>query len=53
LKTYVDGSLNPIRSALSTKRNTLTISTPLKTNVSNNVAIDFSAYHLKAYVDGS
>ena len=53
LKTYVDGSLNTINTALATKQNLISVSTPLIKDVSNNITIDLSAYPLKTYVDGS
>ena len=53
MKTYVDGSLNTINTTLSNKQNTITVSTPLIKDVSNNITIDLSAYPLKTYVDGS
>jgi hypothetical protein len=38
---------------LATKQNTITAVTPLKKDVSNNISIDLSGYHVKSYVDGS
>ncbi len=51
--TNVDSSLNAINTTLGTKQNTLTFTTPLKKDVSNNISIDLSGYPLKTYVDGS
>ncbi len=44
LKTYVDGSLNPINNTLNTKPNTTTVSTPLIKDISNNIIILLSNY---------
>ena len=44
IKSNVDTSLNAITTTLGTKQNTLTFSTPLKKDVSNNITIDLSAY---------
>ncbi len=49
----MDSSLNTINSTLATKQNSLTFTTPLIKDVSNNITIDLSAYPLKTYVDGS
>ncbi len=47
IKSNVDTSLNTINATLGTKQNTLTFSTPLIKDVSNNITIDLSAYPLK------
>ena len=48
IKSNVDTSLNTINSTLSNKQNTLTFTTPLIKDVSNNVTINLSSYLLSS-----
>ncbi len=53
IESNVDSSLHTINSTLANKQNTISVSTPLIKDESNNITIDLSAYPSNSYVDCS